>query len=335
MKRVNNTNVFVVATVLLIMIAVVGLMFSSEKKENATAKIGEGVAVQEIYNVLFLGKDTVSGLCDVMILASVNTGNGEISIMQIPRDTYFSYGNGNHNRINGAPHVLGVEPFSRELGNALGINIDLFLSLNTQTLAQLIDLMGGVDIDIPMDMDYDDPDQDLFIHLKKGRATLNGTSSLGFLRYRSGYVTGDLGRLDAQKLFLNAFINRLGEIKNPVTLYSITDLICSRSESNLKRQDLLAIGLKLSKVKSVSVIYCTAPGEAIQSEASGAWYYILSRPSMTELLGLRFGAKEKDFDVSNKFVDKRVKSFYDIYENRCAYRIYSASEIDNNQVNIN
>ena len=78
-----------------------------------------------------------------------------------------------------------------------------------------MDNLSGIEIDLPYDMDYEDSSQNLSIHLKAGKQTLGGKEALGFLRYRSGYVTGDLGRIDAQKLFLNAFINRLGTITNP------------------------------------------------------------------------------------------------------------------------
>ena len=91
---------------------------------------------------------------------------------------------------------------------------------------------------------------------------------------------------------------------------------------------------RLMGKKDMTVSYMTAPGEAIQSDKSGAWYYILSSLAMNELVLTRFGAK-KDFDVDNKFVDKQVKSFYDIYKKRCECKIYSAYEIDNNQININ
>ena len=46
-------------------------------------------------------------------------------------------------------------------------------------------------------------------------------------------------------------------------------------------------------------------------------------------------ADAEKFDQDNKFVDKRIKSFYDIYKKRCEYKIYSAEEIDNNQITIN
>ena len=88
------------------------------------------------------------------------------------------------------------------------------------------------------------------------------------------------------------------------------------------------------KAKGGTVSYVTSPGEAIQSEESGAWYYILSKSSMTEILRSRFYGVE-NFDEQTKFVDKDKKSFYDIYNKNCEVRIYTADDIENNKININ
>ena len=183
-------------------------------------------------------------------------------------------------------------------------------------------------------MNYSDPSQNLSINLKAGEQELDGKSAVDFLRYRSGYVTGDLGRIDAQKLFLNAFAKRLIEIGNPFALYNVFKLICSKGETNIKEQDLISIGLKCAKTKGGKVYYLTAPGEAIQSDISGAWYYILSASSMSDILSGRFGGNEA-FDKNNKFVDKNTKTFFDIYNKACEVRVYTADEIDNNEININ
>ena len=215
--------------------------------------------------------------------------------------------------------------------------MDYYFELKLSTLKKIVDAISGVEIDIPMDMDYDDPAQNLSIHLKRGKNVLSGEDAIKFIRFRSGYVTGDIGRLDAQKLFLNAFIKRLGEQKNPITLFNIFRLVCSEGKTNISEQELISLATKSSSNKEGgNTYYITAPGEAVQSEQSGAWYYVLSKPSMQEIMCNYFGvSKEKSFDIDYKFVDKRVKSFYDIYEKRCEYKIYGADDLENNQININ
>ena len=333
MKKLKLTNIAVTLLISVIIFAFLISLYTLGADNEAT-KTGKAASGDDVYNALLLGKDNAAGLCDVIVLTSIDFSKGEISIMQIPRDTYFDYGNGEHNKINGAPHVLGVSGFADKLGKAMGIDVGYYLALDVDTLKEMVDMLSGVEIDIPKDMDYDDPAQNLSIHLKAGKNVLNGEQALGFIRYRSGYATGDIGRLDAQKMFLNAFFKAVGKQKNPILYYNLFSLLSKKGETNIKESDLVSMGARLIGRKDMSVSYMTAPGEAVQSDRSGAWYYVLSSSSMTELTGARFGSK-KDFDIDNKFVDKQVKSFYDIYKKRCECKIYSAQDIDNNQININ
>ena len=335
-KTILETVVIIMAIVVIISIA---MHFDSKADENDNP--ADAVLRSKdngLYNLLVLGRDNAAGLCDVVILASINMENGDVNIMQIPRDTYLNYSEGSYKKLNGVYNALGsAGAVAKALSDALGIDIDHYLSLDLDTVVEIINNLSGIELDLPFDMDYDDPSQNLSIHLKAGKQVLDGKSAVEFLRYRAGYVTGDLGRIDAQKLFLNAFIKRMGTIVNPFSAYNLCKFVCNHADTNLKEQDIISIGLRYAKNKNHAVFYMTAPGEAIQSDKSGAWYYILSRSSMTEALAGRFGLSrnKKDFDKNNKFVDKNVKSFYDIYDKYCEIKIYSADEIENNMININ
>lgn len=332
----KSSNIISLVAIILLMIAlVIGLVAFKRNKDELTADTIKQVNDKNNYTFLVVGRDRAAGLCDVIILANINTDNGDVSIMQIPRDTYFDCGNENHKKINSSYNSLGsMSSVSNALSSALGIKIDYYLSLDLDTVAKIVDAVGKIEIDVPMDMDYTDPEQNLSINLKAGKQKMDGKSAVNFLRYRSGYITGDLGRVDAQKLFLSAFIKRVGEIGNPFELYNVFKLISSNSENNIKEKNLLSIGFKCLKIKGGTVSYMTAPGEAIQSEKSGAWYYILSSKSMSELLKTRFDTVDT-FDKNNKFVDKNVQSFFDIYNKDCGIRIYTTDDIENNKININ
>ena len=329
-KLGNLASALIVIAVMLALVLVTYILNTNEDVP-ADMKCAKG---QDVYNVLILGRDDAAGLCDVIMLGSINTSSGDICFMQIPRDTYFDYSNSTYKKINGIFNSLGsASAVSNAISQGLGIKIDYYLSLGLESVVQLVDAVGGIEIDIPRDMDYSDPSQNLSILFKAGKQTLNGKSAVEFLRYRSGYVTGDLGRIDAQKLFLNAFAKKVAGISNPFTLYNVFKLVCQKGETNIKESDLISIGLKCMKAKGGTVSYVTSPGEAIQSAESGAWYYILSKSAMSKLLTSRFYATG-NFDEQVKFVDKDKKSFYDIYNKNCEVRIYTADDIENNKINI-
>ena len=335
MKKINPAKAAIALFTIIVMIVAICFAFSLGARDSDLAKTAKS-ADRTVYNVLLLGKDDAAGLSDVIILASINAQSGDVNILQIPRDTYFNYTDASYKKINGAPNALTNAGFASALSDALGVEIDFYFEIKLSTLKKIVDAISGVDVNVPMDMDYEDPTQGLSIHLKKGSNHLLGDEALSFIRFRSGYITGDIGRLDAQKIFLNAFIKRIGEQKNPIILLNILKLVLAESDTNIGEQNLISLGMKGSKNHGGTTRYITAPGEAVQSEESGAWYYILSSSSMAEILREFFGvADEKSFDKDYKFVDKRVKSFYDIYNKHYDYKIYSAHEIEDEQININ
>ena len=335
MKKINPASAAIALFTIIVMIVAICFAFSLGARDSDLAKTAKS-ADRTVYNILLLGKDDAAGLSDVIILASINVQSGDVNILQIPRDTYFNYTDGSYKKINGAPNALTNEGFASALSDALGVDIDFYFEIKLSTVKKIVDTISGIDVNVPMDMDYEDPTQGLSIHLKKGNNHLSGEEAISFIRFRSGYITGDIGRLDAQKIFLNAFVKRIGEQKNPITLLNIFKLVLSEGSTNINEQDLISLGMKCSKNKGGKTSYLTAAGEAVQSEESGAWYYILSSPSMSEIIRQFFYVTdEKGFDKEYKFVDKRVKSFYDIYNKRCDYKIYSAHDIENEQININ
>ncbi len=341
-NKVSLFTVISVALVFLFMLALTLALFEIGRpkpspEENMSRDTIESIGDGDMLNLLFCGRDDGAGLADVIILASVDMRTGDTNVLQIPRDTYFAYTDADYKKINGAPHALGsTESFARKLSEALGTEIDHYLSLDLSTVSDIVDMISGVEVDIPFDMDYEDPAQELSIHLKAGRQTLDGETALKFVRYRSGYVTGDIGRMDAQKLFLNAFCEKIKKIGNPILFYKMFKLVTSRADTDISQQTMIELALDgIGKKGSIS--YVTLPGEAVQSERSGAWYYIISRESAAQLLKSRFGMEqdEKDFDKANKFVDKTQKSFYDIYSSPREYIVYGEDEVKNNLKSIN
>ncbi len=339
MKRQYTLNIFVcVITLALAALMLTAFFFFGRgdvsEGDASRERIDSVISSKGNYTVLILGRDDAAQLCDVIMLASADLENGTLNILQIPRDTYFDCSDADCKRINCAPGLLGgTAEFSDALSDALGIEIDFYVSVNMNTVSQAVDALGGIEIDVPFDMDYDDPSQNLSVHIFSGRQVLGGEQAVRFLRYRSGYATGDLGRIDAQKLFLNALINKLGELRDPYVLIKLFKIAVASAKTNISERELVSLGLGLTSRHLTDVFYMTAPGGAVRSEISGAWYYILSASAMEKVISDRFGARDGYlFDKSKKFVDKERKSFYDIYNSHCDARIYSAYDIDNNQL---
>lgn len=284
-------------------------------------------------NVLLLGKDDASGLADVIMILNVNAEKGEMSLLQIPRDTYISTPAGCSKKINGASRVLGGDgELCKAVGEAMGLEMDGYISVDTEFVSKAVDLFGGVELCVPMDMDYDDPYQGLSIHLKKGKQKLDGRQAVGFVRYRKGYLRADIGRIDAQKIFLSALARTALQSVAKKDVMPLARLAVRYVKTDLPINKLAAIGGVGDGITPENILFVTMPGEEVRSEESGAWFYVLSKKGCDMLL-TSLGAKS-EFDRGHIFSDSAKKEFEEIYQKEIKARIYNAAEIDGEGIEI-
>ena len=284
------------------------------------------------YNILLLGEDESKSLTDVLMVVSCDTKTKEINILQIPRDTYAEYTSSSYRKINAARDVLGGgEGLANFLSENLGVSIDGYISVDLDIIAEAVDVLGGIEIDVPMDMYYKDPYQNLTIEIKKGKQILDGEKAKQFVRYRSGYVRGDLGRLDAQKLFLSAFFERFSEKNDIVTAIRLVSTILPKTESNISLKECIEIIVKTGIPSKNNIKFITLPGGDVRS-SSGAWYYVMNRSAAYKVINEYFadGLSEADFDKKRKFTSSVRSGFNAIYDAETGFetKIYSAEDLN-------
>ena len=155
------------------------------------------------YTINLSGLDDDNGGSDTNILVAVDTVNGYVYGVSIPRDSKAIIG-GKAHKINYAYNKGGTELLADTVSEQLGIPVDYTVSVNLKGFTALVDAIGGVDFDVPVNMDYEDPYQDLYIHISKGMHHLSGSEALKVVRFRKGYATQDIGRMETQQKFLKA-----------------------------------------------------------------------------------------------------------------------------------
>lgn len=183
---------------------------------------------QSSVDALLLGVDKEGYRTDVIIYAQLNLADGELNMLQIPRDTYVNNGRSDH-KINSAYGYNKEKQLFKEVKSVIGKNINKYILIDTAGFRDLIDTIGGVDFDVPINMNYDDPVQDLHIHLKKGMQHLDGDKAEQFVRFRknndgTGYAMGDIERMQAQSKFIQATID---EVMQLVNVFKLNDLVKS------------------------------------------------------------------------------------------------------------
>ena len=268
-----------------------------------------------VIRLLVMGRDKAAGLTDSIFIVTVNETARRASVLQIPRDTYARYTDRDYKKLNGALGALGEKGVVQFLEGALGVELDYFVILDLSALRRVVDAVGGVDVEVPCDMEYTDEAQGLTVRLSKGAKHLNGAEAEQLVRYRSGYANADLGRLDAQKLFLRAFA-RACRAMDLTALLRVTGIAVSCLHTDLGIGEAIRLISVLRECDPDLTPMATLAGESVQG-SSGAWYYSLRREAawrmVNEYLMPTPPIVESAFDPNRLFDRFDHEAFHKIY----------------------
>ena len=269
------------------------------------------------------------------MLVNFNMKEGNLSVMQIPRDTYIEIDRV-RGRINTTMVTMRGAAYSKDpslsqeellkagmsgmcelLEKTLCIQIDGYAHVNLEGFRGIIDAIGGVSMDVPYDMDYEDPDQNLYIHLKAGSQLLDGKKAEMFVRFRSGYVQADIGRIDAQKMFLTALFKQLKAKMTVSTIPKLAEQVFKYVTTDVPLADIIIYAKELLGVDMNNISMMTLHGAALQTE-SGAWYYCMNRASALDMINTYFNVYDTPitdamFDKTEAFTDEDSPAFNRIY----------------------
>ncbi len=304
---------------------------SLEIQANSLEKSGRSI------NILFAGIDKAANHTDAMMLISLVPDQKRISVLQLPRDTFYR-GYGQPLRVNQilsreSRHCANNSPEQRTtqiIAKLLGVSIDHYLFMDLDAFGTLVDDIGGVPIDIPAPMYYDDPSQELKIDFPAGKTVLNGKRAQAFVRFRSEYITGDLGRLDAQKVFLSALFDALLSKSDLKFASKLLKDIKGKTKTDLSLAELTDFVRYFAANRPFDDIrFMTLPGEATRyANKSGAWYYIPYKEASNALLAQYFNGGA--FDKDQLTTDLRKQHFQNIYcTTGIGYRVYLKEDLKN------
>lgn len=236
---------------------------------------------------------TNQNLTDTMIYVNYNVETGKVAMMSIPRDTYITNEYCAGHKLNALYRGKNTQAFIEQIEDLIGVNIDYYLIFDSKMLIEIVDKVGGVEVDVPMRMKYDDPTQNLHIDLKKGTQVLNGKQAEQFVRYRkgndgSGYARGDIQRTEVQQQFIKNFISTVLSTKNLTKIPDLINIALDNTDTNITAREALKYSTDVAKIDTSNISSCTAPGEA--KYINNISYFVMDKEKTKEL-------------VKNKLVD--------------------------------
>lgn len=232
-------------------------------------------------NILILGEDKEAKLFDTIGIISINKKSNVMKIIMIPRDTYVEYNKKVLHyiekagklevpgifKINNAHNIGPIMKYEGKfkpytsisfladvIKEKFGIEVDDYVKINVNTFASVVDLFGGVEINVPYAMHYEDHVQDLSIHIDKGVALLDGKQAEGFVRFRQGFdengkffEIGDEGRKANQVAFIKAFIKQHGTVHNIDKIPELLKMLGKNVQHSIGLGDVLFKYMAMAK----------------------------------------------------------------------------------------
>ena len=256
----------------------------------------------DTYNILLCGVDESHENADTIVLASFDTKAKTLRLLSIPRDT-MSNEERPIQKINASYSVDyegNIEQTIREVEKVTALPIDRYAITTFEGFEEAIDAIGGVEMYVPMDLEYSDPYQDLEINLKEGDQVLDGKHALQFVRFRSGYATGDIGRIGAQQLFFAALADTFLDKSIVTKVPSLAKVVSENMETDLTISEMIWFFKQAQGMSKDSIEMFILPGTPDYYD--GLSYYIPSGSGIIELINSKFmkGSKRigpKDLDL--------------------------------------
>ena len=164
----------------------------------------------------------------------------------------------------------------------------------------LVDLMGGVTFDLPVDMHYSDPTQNLSIDLQAGKQHLNGEQAMQVARFRSGYATADLGRIEVQRALVSAAIRQWVSPKGAIHLPQAVKLVADHTNTDLSTRNLLWLAESFLLCSRSDIRSATLPGYA--ANFSSGSYYVLDAAGVADIVNQYLNPYEKGVEAADLFI---------------------------------
>lgn len=285
---------------------------------------------------LVLGFDDAAENTDVMFLVAFDPETPRTAIIQIPRDTYLStgYAQNKINQIFASRRAAGdterdALAYVRDLlSGTLGIPLTATVGISMSAFRRTVDAIGGVDMTLTEDIVLDTEDGREPLALSAGAHHIDGETAERFVRYRRRYARGDLGRMDAQKVFLSAFFHTVKDTLGAREMIALADVLSDAYVTDVPLLTLVQTAINyLPSLRRTSLCYATLPGEATQSD-TGLWYYVVNRKGASELFARYFGAEQTAFDPAHRLTREEDIAFDNIYsDTRFSYRVYDDGEL--------
>ena len=262
---------------------------SFEVKNNDSATSVSDITSKP-FNVLISGSDTRGGFdengrSDVIMVATVNPKSHTILLTSVPRDFYVTTacdaGDGcQEGALDKITHtgIHGTNTTKRTVEKLLGIEINYTFKVGFDTVTELVDAVGGVDVTVAPGYALDRLTTDSSFGVHEGVNHLTGQQALAYARERYSYAEGDRQRTKNQQQVLMGIVDKITSPAIVTNYASIMDSMAntfSTTMSNDEITDLIKYQLNKNPKWKMEQYMVDGTGDTLMCAELGDAAYVM------------------------------------------------------------
>lgn len=232
-----------------------------------------------IVNILFLGidrtedRDETMGVyrTDTIMFASANLNTKKVDILCIPRDSYVyipvidKKDKINHAYVWGGMKKEGIKSTIATVNNFIKYEkVDYYFAIDIEPVDEIVDAIGGVEMDVEIDMISDD------FNISRGFQLLDGKKASAYIRWRNT-GRGDIDRVIRQQAFLKAALDKIKKRGNVMDVINIILKYNKYIQTDLNPSQMLALASFSRDIPEDNVSFYDTPGYGEYIDGISYW----------------------------------------------------------------
>ena len=225
----------------------------------------------DVFSLLVIGRDKdysktgallakSHGRADTIMMLLLPRARRTATLVSIPRDTLvIAKDKGMVAKINSLYDAIPPSSLMDAVAELTGVKIDRWACLDFEGFADIVDLLGGVDVEVTKRMKYTDKAAGYSIDLDPGTYHFDGAQALSYIRYRNDAL-GDIGRVDRQLELVKKLAAKAMSWNTAGRLFGLVSVAGRSIMGDLDLEEAFAVGVRLLRVGSSNIETWKVPG---------------------------------------------------------------------------
>lgn len=260
--------------------------YEVDNRETSAKREEKVTPIEDNVSILFIGVDDSesrgqgadNSRSDALILATLNQETKTVKTLSIPRDAYvYIPDKGFRDKITHAHAYGGTEVTIETIENLLDVPVDYYVRMNFNAFIDVVDALGGIEIEVPYSFVELDEFENPVIELEKGYQQLNGSEALALARTRK--YDSDIERGKRQQEILKAIAIQAAKPSSILKYDNVIDAVADNMKTNMTFNEMKSFLAYLSsgmpRIDSLAL-------EGADDWSTGTYYYKLNDESLED-----------------------------------------------------